>query len=233
MNLKKRIEAAKEKRGYSLASQKAIIEKISEKLSTIQEGAEQNVPIEKIKEAIEDIGVNALRLGGKKAELFAEKNHLHGIYQEREEAEEWKAKMTLDVVAFVQNFSEELKKHTEWEEASSLRSDTLRQNIITLRDRLDEKAEELKKELEDIYHGNLKGLKWSEAGHIIDTDIDFKDNTIKNLKDPEKPKDAANKKYVDKMSQQSAIRFMGGGGIHVGSTPPEAMENRLWVDTGA
>lgn len=231
MNLKKRIEAAKEKRGYSLASQKAILEKILDKLSTIQEGAEQNVPPEKIKETIEDIGVNALRLGGKKAEQFAERVHTHGIYQEREEAEEWKAKMTLDVALFVQNFADELKKHTEWEEASSLRNDTLRQNIVTLRDRLEEKSQEILKELEDLYHGNLKGLKWSEAGHTIDTDVDFKNNTLKNLKDPEKPKDAANKQYVDKMSQQNAIRFMGGGGIHVGATPPEAMENRLWVDT--
>lgn len=204
MSLKKRIEAIKEKRGDEISILKVQVKRILDKLATIQEGAEENIPIVDLKKQLEAIGIEAKTLNG--SSWFADKVHSHSAYQDREEAEEWKQKITTDVVAFVQNFSEELSK-------TGARQKFLDDGIGGLRNKIENESQRIRKEFEDLYHGNLKGLRWSEAGHTIDSDIDLKDNAIKNLKDPEKPKDAANKRYVDsKLGQAAQVRIIGGAG---------------------
>ena len=166
MNLKKRIETVKAKRSYSLLAQKAIIEKIIEKLSTIQEGAEANMSVEELKKTLEEIGINAKMIEGKKADSFAEKYHEHDIYQEKTEAEEWKSKVSTDIIAFVNNFRDEIERLSKEKEVSdkeikntnetfSFKVETFQKDVLTLRDRLEKKATELKKELDDLYHGYL------------------------------------------------------------------------------
>jgi hypothetical protein len=229
MSLTGRIKSIQQKKKILSEMNKAALETIAEKLSAIEDGAQKNVPVKEMKKLLEELGMNAITFCGKKEEHFAEKHHLHGIYQEKEEAEEWKSKIAQDIIAFVQNFSEELGKVKEENIHNNARVTLGEQSLKATKKKLIEEVKALRDQ--DIYHADLLGLKWSEAGHIIDTDLDLKKNRIINLKEPEKPTDAVNKEYADKMAQTQAIRFMGGGGIHVGTTPPEEMLNRLWVDT--
>jgi len=50
----------------------------------------------------------------------------------------------------------------------------------------------------NIAHSEVKEKEWSRAGHVIDSDIDAGDNSIKNLSNPVDDKDAANREFVDR-----------------------------------
>jgi hypothetical protein len=229
MSLTGRIKSIQQKKQILSEMNKAALATIAEKLSAIEAGAQKNIPVVEMRKMLEELGLNAITFCGRKEESFADKHHLHGIYQEKEEAEEWKAKISTDLIAFIQNFSDELGKVKDGHLHNSARVTLGEQSLKATKEKLIQEVKALRDQ--DIYHADILGLRWSEAGHIIDTDLDLKKNRIVNLKEPEKPGDAVNKEYADKMAQTQAIRFMGGGGIHVGKTPPEEMLNRLWVDT--